>query len=590
MTFGIGVKIGADTCVATVASGDAWEATITRDTTELVGRDDFVDRVGDPVGLVAADGTAVPAADVFADAVAALTSLVAGEVGDVTAARLVIVHPDTWGGAALEEARAAVAARPALAGLQIGWHSSAVAAIAAVEHSAGAFPDGSVIVSHDLGASGSTVTVVRTGETPEVLGRPLASSAISGREFDRLLTAEVLDVTDAGRSAGVFTSDDPTLLDDLARLRAACREAKEALSVDTDAVVDVAVGSVRTDARLVRQDVENLFRPPILESAALIREALVAADVAPADVAAIVATGGGASIPLVAELLSTAGVHAPVVVDPDPVSASAAGAALVAIRTPVATDTGSAATEVIPTQTAPSPAEPPMREIIPPPALPVDDRPPRLNRRRRGTLVAVGTAALAVITATGLSVGTGLVGPAEPAPAAPAGAAVTEAPTTTADGTVTRPPGDEPGAQGAGDPATTRGAPGDTEAGPGEAEAPGPTTGTAGRGVGAPGTQAPRTPTPGTGTPGTAPPGTATPGTGSPGTGVPGGQTPGTSNPAPAPPPTTPPSPDTGGGSGGGGGNTGGGGRGGGLTQLPGEIVGGTGDAVCGVAGLLCRE
>lgn len=575
MALGIGVKIGADTCVATVASDAAWEATIMRDTARLVGRDDFLDRVGDPVALVDADGAPIAAADLFADAVEALVQAVVDEIGDVSSARLGIAHPDGWTAEALDAARRTVADRAGLAGLDAVWQPTAVAAVAAAEHAHGSFADDSLVVCHDLGAFAVTVSVVRVGDEPELVGRSLTSSAVSGREFDRLLLADVLDVTGAGAALGTAAESTlaaPSVLDDLDRLRADCRAAKEALSVDTDTVVDVAVGSVRTEARLVREDVENLLRAPILESAALIREALIAADVESPEVTAIVATGGGAAIPLVAELLST-GVRVPVVVDPDPVSAPAAGAALLLSRG------SAAATAVLPaaaaTPTAVQPAEPPLRGIIPAPALPVGEPEPRLSRRRRGTLVAVGTAALAVITATGLSVGTGLVGNSDPATPAPAGAAVSEAPssrTSSGTGTNTTPqPRVEQLESRSGVAGATTTAPGTTAAEQ-TGTPPAPRTqapGTQAPGSQAPGTQAPGTPAPGSQNPGTPPPGTSSPGT--------------TQNPDPNPPATTPPAefPDDSG--------TGGGGSGGGgLTRLPGEIVGGAGDTVCGVTDLVC--
>ena len=577
MTLGIGVKIGADTCVATVATDAAWEATITRETTGLVGRDDFLDRVGDPVALVDADGDPIAAADLFAEAVVAMVQAVADEVADVSSARLAIAYPDSWSADALDAARRSVDDRLGPTGVEVGWQSTSAAVVAAAEHAHGSFADDSVVVCHDLGASAVTVSVVRVGDDPEVIGQPLMSSAVSGREFDRLLLAEVLEVTGAASALGAAatTMADPTVLDDLERLRADCRAAKEALSVDTDTVVDVAVASVHTEARLVREDVENLLRAPILESAALIREALIAADVEPTQVSAIVATGGGAAIPLVAELLSTA-ARTSVVVDPDPITAPAAGAILLESRV------SAESTAVLPVDaaaTAVQPAEPPVRGIIPAPALPVGEPEPRLSRRRRGTLVAVGTAVLAVITATGLSVGTGLVGHSEPATPAPAGAAVTEGPSSR-----TSPAGGTTGLQ-AEQLESRNGASGATTTAPGTTAADQPGTPTA-PGTQAPGTQAPRTQAPGTQVPGTQAPGTQTPGTQAPGTGSPGSQNPSPNPPAPSPPPEFPADSGTGGGSGGGG--NGGGSGGGGLTQLPGEIVGGAGDTVCGVTDLLC--
>ncbi|ROZ99287.1 Hsp70 family protein [Gordonia sp. OPL2] len=581
MTLGIGVTIGADNCVASAASADAWETTVRRSTVELVGRDDFIDRVGDPVGIVDDNGDPVPAADVYAEAVDAMVDAVRADLGDLSDARLTVLHPDTWSAAAVDEARDALHGCDGLTGLTIGWAATSSAAVAAAEHSHGAFPDGATLVAYDLGASTLTATVVRAGEVPEIVGRPLASSAISGREFDRLILADLLDVTGVSGGLATIAHDDPSVIDDLAELRERCRAAKETLSVDTDAVVDVAVGEHHTEARLVREDAENLLRAPILESASLIREALIAADVTPDQVTAIVATGGGASIPLVTELLSTT-LRLPVLLDPEPLSAAAAGAALLATRgvAEPATDllpVGAGATE----STAVLPAQPPVREVIPAPSLTADEPAPRLGRGRRGMLIGAGTLVLAAITATGLSVGTGLIGPAaDPVTPAPAGAATSERPLTTAGTT---------GATTA--TGTTAGA------------APVQTQRPVGTPQGAPTNQAPvnqnpvapnsRAQAPATQNPSPANPGSQSPAPANPAPANPAPSNPGSSNP-PAPSTNNPPPefPESSGGGGNGGGNGGGGnggGSGGGVTQLPGRVLEGTGDTVCGVAGILCR-
>lgn len=584
MTLGIGVTIGADNCVATAASADAWETTVRRSTVDLVGRDDFIDRVGDPVGIVDDNGDPVPAADVYAEAVDAMVAAVRAELGDLSDARVTVLHPDTWTPAAVDEARDALHGCDGLTGLSIGWAATSSAAVAAAEHSHGAFGDGATLVAYDLGASTLTAAVVRAGEVPEIIGRPLASSAISGREFDRLILAEILDVTGLSGELATIAHDDPSVIDDLADLRERCRTAKESLSVDTDAVVDVAVGEHQTQARLVREDAENLLRAPILESVSLIREALIAADVTPEQVTAIVATGGGASIPLVTELLSTT-LRLPVLLDPEPLSGAAAGAALLATR-----GVAEPATDLLPVgsgaaaSTPMLPAQPPVREVIPAPTLTADEPEPRLGRGRRGMLIGVGTLVLAAITATGLSVGTGLIGPsADPVTPAPAGAATSEKPLTTAGSSTSTPTGTTAGAA----PVQTRrpaGAPQD---------APAANQTSAKQNPAAPNTRA-QGPT----TPSTQSPGTQSPGTQSPAPQNPAPQNPGASNP-PAPSTNTPPPefPESSGGNGGGGngGGNGGGGSGGsgngggGVTQLPGRVLEGTGDTVCGVAGILCR-
>ncbi|MFE0750370.1 Hsp70 family protein [Gordonia sp. NPDC058843] len=571
MAIGIGVKIGSVNSVAVAASEQSWEGTVSVETAALAGAGDFVARVGDPVPMLDDHGRTRAAADIHAAAVTELVGRL--ELPPGADVRLTVVHPDTWSVQAVDEARSALADRREAASAEsVDWVPESRALLAAAEHSEGAFAGG-IVVAYDLGASGVTVTVLATGDESREIGRPLHLDTVSGNEFDRLLLGQTLSVTgtdatveaalaDPGRSAAV--------VDDLNRLRNECRHAKESLSVDTDTVVDVRVGEVATEARLVRDDIEDLLRGPLMESVALVREALAAADVdangfGPSGVSAILLGGGGAAIPLVTELLSST-VRVPVVHDPEPATASAAGGALLAsaaLAAAVSATPLPAAAETA-RLVASTPDDRPLREIVPAPRTPVTEPAPRLSRRKRGTLITLGAAALALVTATGLSVGTGLVGSVGESTPPPAGAATTTA-------TSSQNPGNAPGTTSTGarpgtaaDPATVTRAPG-TATGtdtPRRTTAGAPATGsTSGRPAPAP------APAPAPGAP-SAP------------------YNPGTPSVPDQNPPAEPevPDPGTGGGSGGG---TGGGtpGR---VLELPGRVLDGTGQVLCGVTGVVC--
>ncbi|WP_238422720.1 Hsp70 family protein [Gordonia sp. 'Campus'] len=566
MAIGIGVKIGTANSVAVAASEQAWENSVSVETSALVGAADFIERVGDPVPMIDDHGPTRAAADIYADAVVELITRL--DLSEATETQLTVVHPDSWNDQAVEEARAALDARNPISAAAVSWVPESRAVLAAVEHSDGAFADG-IVVAYDLGASGLTVTVLATGAEPQAVGRPLHLDTVSGNEFDRLLLGHALTVTGADATVEAAMGDplqSAAVLDDLGRLRGECRRAKESLSVDTDTVVDVRVGDMGTEARVVRDDVEELLRAPLLESVALVREALAAAGadrsgVGPVGVSAVLLAGGGAAIPLVTELLSST-LRLPVVLDPDPASASAAGGALLATAALAAREPATTALPVAAGAiAAASPEDRPLREIIPAPSTPVAEPAPRLSRRKRGTLITLGAAALALVTATGLSVGTGLVGSVGEATPPPAGAATTTA-------TSSQNPGTAPGTSVAG-------------ARPGTTAAP-----VTGAGTRAPGA--------GTGTPGRA--ATEAPSGGSPAT----GNSPGRPAPAPAPAapsvpsaPGTPsipsqpepeapePDPGTGGGSGGGGITPGG------VLEAPGRVLDGTGQIVCGVTGVI---
>ncbi|QMU21867.1 Hsp70 family protein [Gordonia rubripertincta] len=567
MGITIGVKVGSANSVAVVASEHSWENSLSVETVGLVGSGDFLDRVGDPVPVLDDRGQSRPAAQIHAEAVAALLTRL-----DLTdpVEHLTVVHPDTWTSQAVAEAQAALRARGDVPTGEISWVSESRATLAAVEHSEGALGEG-LVIGYDLGASALTVTVLATGDEPRVVSRPLRLDSVSGNEFDRLLLTHTLRVTgvdaepaDPGRASSV--------LDDLTRLRSECRRAKEALSVDTDAVVDVRVGETTTVARLVRDDVEDLVRAPIAESVALIREALASAGVDqagghPVPVTAIVLGGGGASIPLVTEMLS-ATLRVPVLFDPQPGSASAAGGALLGIAALGARASAALepTTEIPGQALAPLPGERPMREIEPAPSTTVTTPAPRLSRRRRGILITAGAAALVLVSATGLSVGTGLVGSTGEATPPPAGAV-----TTTVDATPGKP----------GQPAPTVA---DAATGTRAADAG---TRAAGTGTGTPARRQSTAPVPaGTPAPGT----TSAPREGqAPSTG---GQAPAPAAPPPAPAPvdTVPapvpdqqPSPDVPEQP-----STGGGGTPGGVLQVPGKILDGTGQVLCGVTRVVC--
>ncbi|SDU71818.1 Hsp70 family protein [Gordonia westfalica] len=565
MGIAIGVKIGSANSVAVVASEQSWESSLSAETAALVDVADFLDRVGDPVPVLDDHGRSRSAAQIHAEAVAELVARL--EQADDSVAHLTVVHPDTWTPEAVDEARAALVARDGGPASEISWVAESLATLAAIEHSEGAFGDG-LVIGYDLGASGLTVTVLATGTEPHVVGRPLRVDSVSGNEFDRLLLGHTLRVTgvdaelsDPGRASSA--------LDDLTRLRAECRGAKESLSVDTDAVVDVRVGEATTVARLVRDDIEDLVRALIAESVAVIREALAGAGVDQAGghrvpVSAIVLGGGGASIPLVTEVLSST-LRVPVILDPQPATASAAGAALIGIAAFGAHDL--APTVGVPGQElAVLPGDRPLREIEPAPSTPVTAPAPRLSRRRRGILITAGAAALVLVSATGLSVGTGLVGSTGEATPPPAGAV-----TTSAGSAPVTPGAPAPTVAGADSRTRTADAATDT-------------------GTPAPGTGAPRRTTVAAPSAGSPAPGTTTPRGQAP---APGGQTPAPaappapSNPGTSPvpdenPPADSPEPSPGEGSGGGGITPGG------VLQVPGKVLDGTGQVLCGVTGVIC--
>jgi hypothetical protein len=113
----------------------------------------------------------------------------------------------------------------------------------------------------------------------------------------------------------------------VAQLRRECREAKEALSADTEVSIPVLLPGARGAVRLHRSEFEGLIRDRVEETVAALRRAVGSAGLAPEALSTVLLVGGSSRIPLVAQLVSEQ-LGRPVAVDADPKNAIAKGAAL----------------------------------------------------------------------------------------------------------------------------------------------------------------------------------------------------------------------------------------------------------------------
>ncbi|SIR63733.1 Hsp70 family protein [Williamsia sterculiae] len=405
MATGLGFKIGNANCVAVAADATSWDGSISHPTEELLASGPMAlmpsavtAHVGDPVAVVDETGRAHTGDDLYTHVLGAL-SIAADSALDPGSPTLAVACPDEWSPATRASLTRSV---ERLAPGDVTLVPESLAVLAAVAAGRGERNhDGGTVVVYDLGATAAGATVVRTGPGAHIIGRPLRSSTISGSEFDRLLLAHVLQITGCYDGLDV---DDPATIEALTVLRARCRAAKEALSNDTDTVVDVSLPGVSTQARLVRDDIEELLRTPILESVQLVRDSLANAGVDIAEVSSVIISGGGAAIPLVTELFSTI-LRLPVLVDPEPATASAAGAALVAVDRHAALVADEPETIVA---TRPDELSE-RRPIAPAPVTPTESAAPR-RVWKRGMTIAVVAAGVLLATGTGVSVGTGLIG------------------------------------------------------------------------------------------------------------------------------------------------------------------------------------
>ncbi|MFX0578257.1 Hsp70 family protein [Nocardia nepalensis] len=278
----------------------------------------FVDRVGDPIDLIAADGSAHRPENLVARAVQYLTRSSTSAFAGTPA--VAAAYPSHWTTQGVRTLRRALD--------QSGMSNVALvdevgSILARVESTRGLPPDGAVVV-YDLGGNGLSISVARGTEQ---IGRTFRSAEFGGKHIDDAILRHVLGGLDG--ELGDTDLADPALLAPLNELRLRCRRAKEALSTETAAVIEVELGRVRHDVRLVRCELEELIREQVVGSAGLVRETLRANEIDARDVRAVVLAGGAAATPLITEVLS-AQFHVPVIGEPEPGLTSANGAALLA--------------------------------------------------------------------------------------------------------------------------------------------------------------------------------------------------------------------------------------------------------------------
>jgi molecular chaperone DnaK (HSP70) len=353
----------------------------------------FIRRVGDGTPL-RLGGVSMTADALAARYVGHVVGAVAGQVGG-PATRVALTHPAGWGQHRIASLHAALAAQGLGATVFLSGAQAAARAYAETTQ----LTAGDLVAVYDLGGSGFDAAVVR--KLPDgrfaPAGRP-EELEVGGLDFDELVFEHVRGAL--GERWASLNPDDPAVRPALARLRRECTLAKEALSADTDVQIPVALPGIDARVRLARAEFEELVRPTIEETAAMLHRAIDAAGSAPEDVAAVVLTGGSARIPLVTQVVSEI-LGRPVTVAPNPKADTAIGAAL-AIG---GLDAEAPAVEPAPEPTrivlraAPEPAPSPIRPPVVPFAAPVA-KGPRFGLSR--TFAAVAAAATALLVGGGI--------------------------------------------------------------------------------------------------------------------------------------------------------------------------------------------
>lgn len=269
------------------------------------------------LGAVPVVRPAVPAQDEqqLAAALADLADAAGAGIAGVNG----IAVPAHWGAARRDALAAALGALPALVGAAPPpVLTSTAAALQALRRDPG-LPVRGVAVVCDLGASGTGITLADCAADYRQIGPATWSVEFSGDALDQRLLAHVLY---AGRPDPA--ADSTAAVNSLSALSAQCRSAKEALSVHAEVAVNGVGGG---ETRITRSDFESILSGPLDALLRAVDDVINRAGFAPADISAVVATGGGAAIPAVLQGISRH-LQVPAVVSGQPRLDAALGAAL----------------------------------------------------------------------------------------------------------------------------------------------------------------------------------------------------------------------------------------------------------------------
>jgi actin-like ATPase involved in cell morphogenesis len=311
----LGLSIGASTLAAVIAD----RAVTGRPGANQGGLvEGFVGRVGDPIGIVAPDGSLHSAAELLAEALRELARTVT--TGRPLPATVAVAYPGHWGRTAVQAVRGALRRLPPWSAdsAHLTLLPDYVAVLAGLRAD---LPTGGIAAVCDFGGSATTITLVELA-TMDVIGIPLRHSDFSGEAIDRALLTHVLAVSGITPGATGTSAIAP-----LTRLRAECRAAKERLSGHTATTIPGRAAGLPGDIRLTRPELDELIREPLATVTTALMDLLCRNGLSPAELTAVVSAGGGAAIPSVTTTLSHQ-LRRPVITAPQPVLAAATGAAL----------------------------------------------------------------------------------------------------------------------------------------------------------------------------------------------------------------------------------------------------------------------
>ena len=307
---------------------------------------EFKRRLGDATPLMLG-GEPFPAENLTAALLSALVSSVRDREGEAPS-RITVTHPANWGSFKIDLLRRAVE----LAGLDVPVGLTTEPEAAAISYARQErLAPGETVAVFDLGGGTFDSAVLRRTDTGFVLlGQPEGIERLGGVDIDAAVFAHV--VRAVGAPLTDLDEDDVSAVSSVARLRAECIAAKEALSTDTDTTIPVLLPGWTGEVRLTRAELEAIVRPSLYDSIEALKRALRSAGVVPDELAAVLLVGGSSRMPLIGQLVG-AELGLPVAIDTHPKHAVALGAAWHASGTPLPLDTPAAGSSQLPPSSAP---------------------------------------------------------------------------------------------------------------------------------------------------------------------------------------------------------------------------------------------
>jgi hypothetical protein len=298
---------------------------------------DFVDRVGDPAGIAAADNTTHRSETLIADALRALAYTATD--GRALPDAVAVTHPAHWDPAAVNSMRVGLSRVSEWSRGRLVLLPDSAAALFALDANPG-IPNSGIVAVCDFGGSGTTLSLVDAADGHQAVTPAVRHTEFSGDRLDQALLTHVINDLSTG---GSFDTSATSAIGSLKQLRTACRYAKEQLSSANTTALTADVPGYRGEIPLTREDLEDAIRQPLDSFMGFFHDVLQLNGIRLEDLAAVASVGGGASIPFVTRTLSEQS-GALVISAPRPHLTAAVGAALRAARGP-----GDDATALAPT-------------------------------------------------------------------------------------------------------------------------------------------------------------------------------------------------------------------------------------------------